>query len=183
MVSQNKIIRNTKLRNPRRIISNVTSIINVQLALDKVLNFNLLYFQKSCCEKLYLQQTIDAFVQPTRQTIPLYKLTRKELNLCQNLNFSNHYIFETRCCKPLIFQTQIFDLTEFMTLLQRKSVCVTKIQFLRRKVEKIREKSDTTYIRGMLKADKQSAKKNCFFKLQYSENQSQILTSNSQINI
>ena len=29
----------------------------------------------------------------------------KELSFCQKLLFSNFFIFGTRCCRPLIFQT------------------------------------------------------------------------------
>ena len=34
-------------------------------------------------------------------------IRRKELSLWNNINYLNLNIFKTRCCKPLIFQTQI----------------------------------------------------------------------------
>ena len=36
-----------------------------------------------------------------------YKSVSKELSLWNEIKYLNHNIFRTRCCKPLIFQTQI----------------------------------------------------------------------------
>ena len=42
--------------------------------------------------------------------------TRKELSLCHKLKYWNLYIFRTRCCKPLIFLTQITSATRIHSL-------------------------------------------------------------------
>ena len=34
-------------------------------------------------------------------------LSKKELSFWNKIKYLNHNIFKTRCCKPLIFQTQI----------------------------------------------------------------------------
>ena len=68
---------------------------------------------------------------------------KKELSLCHKLHYSNPNIFRTRCCKPLLFQTQTIWSHRFNSLkylkfttfgskdiVIRKSEFVAKTQFL-----------------------------------------------------
>ena len=71
------------------------------------------------------------------------KKNLKELSLWNKIKYLNHNIFRTRCCKPLIFQTQIIWSNRIHSLkylryatfgskdlVIRKSEFVAKIQFL-----------------------------------------------------
>ena len=73
----------------------------------------------------------------------IISIIAKELSLCNKIKYLNLNIFRTRCCKPLIFQTQIIRSNRFHSLKYlrsatfgskdiaiRKSEFVTKTQFL-----------------------------------------------------
>ena len=54
------------------------------------------------------------FITSSELLVRYPDVKQKELSLCHKFNFCNPYIFVTWWCKPLIFQTTLFDLIAFI---------------------------------------------------------------------
>ena len=55
---------------------------------------------------IHITRNIFRIIIPSKKQL-LRNYVSKELSLRNKIKYLNHNIFRTRCCKPLIFQTQI----------------------------------------------------------------------------
>ena len=104
-------------------------------------NLSLKYqrFTSSCCKNIRIRKFVRLcnLLASLVLIIPSSMILTKELSLWNQIKYLNLNIFRTRCCKPLIFQTQIIVWKYLRSatfgskdIVIRKSEFVANTQFL-----------------------------------------------------